>query len=101
MPVDDEKVKAALDDFEEEKFSDAKEKLSAEIKKAKNEFLKDKLKLKGDVEDVEDEEEKEEEGEKEEKGEDEKEEKEEKKEKKATKKRVAKAIKKKQDKDEE
>lgn len=98
MPMDDEKVKAALDDFEEEKFSDAKEKLSAEIKKAKNEFLKDKLKLKSDVEDVEDEKDEEGEDEKDEKGDGEEEEKEDKK---ATKKRVAKAIKKKQDKDEE
>jgi hypothetical protein len=34
--MDDEKVKAALDDFEDDKFMDAKEKLSAEIAKARD-----------------------------------------------------------------
>jgi len=101
MPVDDEKIKAALDDFEDEKFSDAKDKISGEVKKLRDEFLKDKLKLKGDLADKEEEEE--------EKSDDDKDEKEEKSDdadddkddKKALKKRVAKAIKKKQDKDEE
>lgn len=50
MPVDDEKVKDALDDFEDDKFSDAKEKLAGEIKKVRDEFLKSKLKLQKDLE---------------------------------------------------
>jgi len=49
MPLDDEKVKAALDDFEADKFLDAKEKLSAEIARARDEFLQKALELKGEI----------------------------------------------------
>ena len=49
MPLDDEKVKAALDDFEADKFLDAKDKLSAEIARARDEFLQKALELKGEI----------------------------------------------------
>ena len=49
MPLYDEKVKAALDDFEADKFLDAKEKLSAEIARARDEFLQKALELKGEI----------------------------------------------------
>jgi hypothetical protein len=49
MPLDDEKVKAALDDFEADKFLDAKDKLSAEIARARDEFLQKTLELKGEI----------------------------------------------------
>jgi hypothetical protein len=53
MGIDTEKIKDALDSFENDKFVDAKEILSTEIGRVKNEFLKDKLGLKdwGKVED--------------------------------------------------
>ena len=54
MAVDSEKVKDALDDFENDKFSDAKEKLSDVVKNARDEFLKKTLKLKGDKEEKKD-----------------------------------------------
>jgi hypothetical protein len=46
MGIDTEKIKDALDNFENDKFVDAKEILSTEINRAKNDFLKDKLELK-------------------------------------------------------
>lgn len=98
MTVDSEKVKDALDDFEDDKFTDAKEKLSDVIGKARDEFLKKALNLKGEPEkreEPEDEKEKEEtkdDAEKEDASSKEDE-------KKARKKRVSKAIKKKQDKE--
>jgi hypothetical protein len=46
--VDKEKVKKALDDFENEKFSNASDILRGEIKNSVNTFLKDKLSLKND-----------------------------------------------------
>lgn len=49
MPVDTEVVKAAFDDFEKENFVDSKTKLTAQIKVAKNDWLKNKLNLKNDV----------------------------------------------------
>jgi hypothetical protein len=49
MPLDDEKIKAALDDFEADKFLDAKDKLSAEIARARDEFLQKALELKGEI----------------------------------------------------
>jgi len=46
MPVDKEKVKKALDDFQNDDFVSAKETLKPEIKKAKEEFIQKKLGLK-------------------------------------------------------
>ena len=98
MSVDDEKVKDALDDFEDEKFSDAKEKIAGEIKKARDDFLKAKLQLQKDLEDRE---EKEEDAQDDAEGEDEDSDEEEEEsdddKKKERKKRISKAIKKKQE----
>ena len=94
MP-DDEKVKAALDDFENEKFADAKDKLADVVKSKRDEFLKKELKLQKDISPKEEEPEGDEE-EKEEEPEGDEEEPEDKDEKKKMRKRVAKAIKKKQ-----
>ena len=52
MTIDKEAIKSALDNFEDDNFVDSKEILSKEIKKAKNDYLKDKLGLKKDVEDI-------------------------------------------------
>ena len=46
MPINIEKVKAALDDFENENFVDSKEKITKEIRKAVSDRLKDKLGIK-------------------------------------------------------
>jgi hypothetical protein len=46
MGIDKEKIKDALDNFENDKFMDAKDILSTEIGRVKDEFLKDKLELK-------------------------------------------------------
>ena len=51
--MDKEKIKKALDHFEKDQFTDAKEVLAGEIKAKKNAFLKDKLGLKDDIEPVE------------------------------------------------
>lgn len=56
MPVDSEKVKKAIDAFVDDDYIESKEILKKEIKKAKNDWLKDKLELDNDVEDVEPEE---------------------------------------------
>lgn len=50
MPIDMEQIKKALDHFENDEFVDSKEVLQKEIKKAKNDFLKNKLELKNDIE---------------------------------------------------
>ena len=50
MPIDTEKIKKALDHFENDEFVASKEILQGEIRKAKNDFLKNKLDLKTDVE---------------------------------------------------
>jgi len=50
--VDKEKVKKALDDFENEKFSDASDTIRGEVKISVNTFLKDKLSLKNDPLDI-------------------------------------------------
>lgn len=50
MPVDKEEIKKALDHFENDDFTSAKEVLQKEIHKAKNDFLKDKLDLSNDIE---------------------------------------------------
>ena len=52
MAIDTKEIKKALDRFENDEFVDAKEILSQEIRKAKNDFLKGKLDLKGDIEPV-------------------------------------------------
>ena len=44
--MDKEVIKDVLDKFENDKFTDAKALLQAEIRNSKNEFLKDKLGLK-------------------------------------------------------
>lgn len=100
MAVDNEKVKDALDDFEDDKFTDAKEKLSDVIGKARDDFLKKALNLKGEPEKKEEPEDKEDEKEEKETKDDAKEKDASSKEdeKKANKKRISKAIKKKQDK---
>jgi len=41
--MDKEQIKKALDAFEDEKYSDAKDILKKEIESAKNDFIKDKL----------------------------------------------------------
>lgn len=48
MPIDNEKIKDALDSFENDDFVTAKETLSKEIGAKRDEFLRDKLNLKGD-----------------------------------------------------
>ena len=44
--MDAEKIRDALNSFEDDKFTDAKDILSTEIRRTKDEFLKNKLKLK-------------------------------------------------------
>ena len=46
--VNKEKVKSAIDDFENEKHTEAKETIKAEIRSSVNDYLKDKLGLKND-----------------------------------------------------
>ncbi len=41
--MDKEQIKKALDAFEDEKYSDAKDILKKEIEASKNDFIKDKL----------------------------------------------------------
>lgn len=48
--MEEKEIKDALDSFEKDDFVDAKEKLSKQIKQAKNDFLKAKLGLKNDIE---------------------------------------------------
>lgn len=50
MPVDNEKIKSALDDFENDNFIGAKDTLKAEIKGAISDFFKEKLELQNDLE---------------------------------------------------
>lgn len=47
--MDKEKIKDVLDSFENDKFTDAKDVLSQEIRSRRDEFLKGKLDLKGDI----------------------------------------------------
>lgn len=53
MPTDNEKIKKAFDEFEDDNYVDAEETLKSQIKKAKNDYLKKELDLEGDVEDIE------------------------------------------------
>ena len=48
--MDTEAIKKALDHFEQDEFMNAKEILQAEIHNRRNDFLKDKLGLKNDIE---------------------------------------------------
>jgi hypothetical protein len=66
MPVDNEQIKKALDHFENDEFVDAKEILQKEIRKSKNDHLKNKLELKQDIEPLEEPEKKEDQEEEEE-----------------------------------
>ena len=50
MPIDNEKIKSAMDDFENDNFIDAKDTLKAEIKGAISDFFKEKLDLQNDLE---------------------------------------------------
>lgn len=47
--MDKEKIKKALDHFENDEFVDAKEILKKEISARKNEKIKDKLELQNDI----------------------------------------------------
>lgn len=49
MPIDREKIKKALDDFENDDFVSSKEKLKDEIKKAKEEYVKNKTGIEKDL----------------------------------------------------
>lgn len=46
MPINKEEIRKALDHFENDEFTDAKDILSKEIKTARDQSLKDKLDLK-------------------------------------------------------
>ena len=50
MPVDNEKIKSALDDFENDDFISAKDTLKAEIHGAVTDYWKDKLELQNELE---------------------------------------------------
>lgn len=50
MPINTEKIKDALDKFEDDDYIGAKEILTKEIKDRKNEWLKDKLELQKEIE---------------------------------------------------
>lgn len=49
MAMDKDKIKQALDSFENDNYTDSRDILSKEIRKAKNDFLKDKLGLKNEI----------------------------------------------------
>ncbi len=49
--MDTEVIKKAIDSFEADDFINSKELLQKQIHQAKNDFLKAKLELKGDIED--------------------------------------------------
>jgi hypothetical protein len=50
MPVDNEKIKSALDDFENDDFISAKDTLKGEIKSAVTDYWKEKLELQNELE---------------------------------------------------
>ena len=50
ITMNKEEIRKALDHFENDKFMDAKEILSKEIITRKNEWIKNKLELKNDIE---------------------------------------------------
>lgn len=47
--MDKEQIKKAIDNFEKDKFTDAKEIIAKEIADKRDEFLKDKLDLSNDI----------------------------------------------------
>jgi hypothetical protein len=49
MAINKEQIRKALDHFENDEFTDAKDILSKEVASSRDEFLKDKLDLKKDV----------------------------------------------------
>ena len=49
MSIDKEKIKKALNDFESERYMDAKDALTGEVRKARDSFIKNKLGLKQDI----------------------------------------------------
>lgn len=50
MAIDQRVIKAALDSFESDDFLQAKELVQGQVRQAKNDFLKSRLELKGDIE---------------------------------------------------
>ncbi len=50
MTIDNEKIKDALDNFENDDFIRAKDEIKREIRGAVNDYFKDKLELKNDLE---------------------------------------------------
>jgi len=50
MPINKEKIKSAMDDFENDDFISAKDTLKAEVKGAITDYFKDKLELQNDLE---------------------------------------------------
>lgn len=50
MPIDLENIKKVLDDFENDKYSEAEELLRKEVAKHRDEWLNKKLELKGETE---------------------------------------------------
>lgn len=50
MPIKDEEIKKALDDFESDDFISAKERIKGEINGAVSDFFKEKLSLQKDLE---------------------------------------------------
>ncbi len=50
MPINNDKIKTALDDFENDDFLKAKDTIKAEIKDAISDYFKDKLDLQKDLE---------------------------------------------------
>lgn len=72
--MDKEKIKKALDHFENDEFTDAKNIISSEIRKKRNDWMKDKLDLKESLNEKEEEDEDDEEEDKDDEEEDEDEE---------------------------
>lgn len=55
MPVDVENIKKVLDDFENDKYSEAEDLLRKEVAKHRDEWLNKKLELTGETEEEDDE----------------------------------------------
>jgi hypothetical protein len=47
--MDNDEIKKALDDFENDNFMDSKDKLKGEISKTRDKYVKDKTGLKNDI----------------------------------------------------
>jgi len=48
--MDNDQIKKALDDFEDDKFSDAKDTLKGEISNTRNKYVQDEVGLKSEIE---------------------------------------------------